>query len=77
METKWYHSSNGSGNLSLTVRGALVALVPILVAVLSSQGIDIDQNVVVDFIDSIFAVLAAAMIAVGLGRKLYYKVKGA
>lgn len=77
MDKKWYHSSDGSGNLSLTIRGALVALVPVLVAILSSQGINIDQNVIVDFIDSIFAVLAAAMIAVGLGRKIYYKLKRA
>ena len=68
MEKKWYHSSDGSGNLSLTIRGALVALVPILVAILSSQGINIDQNVIVDFIDSIFAVLAAAMIMLALDR---------
>lgn len=75
METKWYHSSDGSGNLSLTIRGALVALVPILVAILSSQGINIDQNIIVDFIDSIFAAAATIMIVYGLGRKILYKLK--
>lgn len=76
MDKKWYHSSDGSGNLSLTVRGAIVAIVPIVVAILSSQGIQVDQNVIIDFVDSIFAVIAAAMIAFGLGRKVYYKLKG-
>ncbi len=76
MEKKWYHSSDGSGNLSLTIRGAIVAIVPIIVAILSSQGINIDQNVVIDFVDSIFAAIAAVMIAVGIGRKIYYRFKG-
>lgn len=76
MDKKWYHSSDGSGNLSLTVRGAIVAIVPIVVAILSSQGIQVDQNVIIEFVDSIFAVIAAAMIAFGLGRKVYYKLKG-
>lgn len=76
MEKKWYHSSNGSGSLSLTIRGALVAIVPIIVAILASQGINIDEIAVVEFIDSIFAAAAAVLIVAGLGRKLYYRLKG-
>lgn len=76
MENKWYHSSDGSGNLSLTIRGAIVAIIPIIVAILASQGINVDQNAIIDLVDSIFAAVAAIMIAYGLGRKFYYKLKG-
>lgn len=74
MENKWYHSSTGTGSLSLAIRGALVALVPIIIAVLNSQGFSLEESMVVEVIDSVFALVAAGMVTFGLGRKLYYKL---
>lgn len=72
---KWYESSTGTGNLALTVKGALLALVPVAIAVLSSQGINLAESDVVDFINSVFTALSAIALVLGLGRKVYYSLK--
>lgn len=74
-DKKWYESSTGTGNLALTVKGALLALVPVAIAVLSSQGINLAESDVVDFINSVFTALSAIALVFGLGRKVYYSLK--
>ena len=69
---KWYQSSTGSENMALTIKGALLAIVPIIIAVLSSQGYTLAENDIVDLINSLFTVVSALALFFGLARKLYY-----
>lgn len=69
---KWFTSSTGSGNMALTVRGALLAIVPIVIAILSSQGYTLTENDVVDVINTGFTVVSAVAVFLGVARKMYY-----
>jgi hypothetical protein len=63
-------SSTGSGNLSLTVKGVLLALVPIIIALAGMFGLDLAEATLVDLIEAISAAIAAVIIVVGLVRKI-------
>lgn len=69
---KWFTSSTGSGNMALTVKGALLAIVPIAIAILSSQGYTLTENDVVDVINTGFTVVSAVAVFLGVARKMYY-----
>ncbi len=69
--------------MSLTVKGVLVALVPVIIAVLNMTGIDIDNNSLESVINSITAivfllgtVVSALMTVTGLMRKIITTVVG-
>jgi len=69
---KWYQSSTGSENMALTIKGALLAIVPIVIAVLSSQGYTLTENDIVDVINTGFTVVSAIVVFLGVARKMYY-----
>jgi hypothetical protein len=62
-------SSTGTGDLALLIKGLLVALVPLTVNAFRTFGIDLAESFLVEFIESVFAAIAAVMIVVGLVRK--------
>lgn len=68
-------SSTRSGNLSLTVKGLLVALIPIAISVANYYGIILDENTLFDGVEQLFTAISAVMVLIGLGRKLYYANK--
>lgn len=68
-------SSTGSGNLSLTVKGLLVALIPLAIAGANHYGIIIDENTLFDGVEQLFTAISAVMVLVGIARKVYYQVK--
>jgi uncharacterized membrane protein len=70
---KLLSSSANENNLSLTIKGLLVALVPLIIAILRGFGVDMAEIEVTSVIDAIFGVVASVMILFGLARKLYYK----
>jgi len=69
---KWHQSSTGSENMALTIKGALLAIVPVVIAILSSQGYALTENDVVEVINSAFTTVSAVFVFFGLARKLYY-----
>jgi len=69
---KWFTSSTGSGNMALTIKGALLAIVPIVIAILSSQGYTLTENDIVDVINTGFTVVSAVAVFLGVARKMYY-----
>ena len=69
---KWFTSSTGSGNMALTIKGALLAIVPIVIAILSSQGYTLTENDVVEVINAAFTTVSAIFVFFGLARKMYY-----
>lgn len=71
---KWWQSSSHEG-LSLTLKGAIVGVVPLITLVLNQTGIDIAEGEIVSFVEAVWGMVAAALIAFGLGRKIAYKFK--
>jgi hypothetical protein len=68
---KILRSSTGSGNLSLTIKGLLISLVPITIAILQAQGYSIAEADLTQAIDTVFTTIASVTVAVGLIRKIY------
>ena len=75
MDKKWYTSSTGTGDVSLTIKGAMVAIVPLIVMIANTQGFAVDESIIISFIDSIFTVVASVMVVVGVCRKIYLSFK--
>jgi uncharacterized membrane protein len=65
----WFLSSTGSGDLSLTIKGLLLALVPLSITVFQHYGVKIAENQVVDLINAVVAAVSALTIVVGMVRK--------
>ena len=72
---KLLKSSTGSGNLSITVKGLLLALVPIGISTASYYGIILDENTVFEGVETLFTAISAVMVFVGIVRKIYYSLK--
>ena len=67
-------SANGQ-NLSLTVKGILVALIPIITTLAGKLGVVIAQGELATIIEGIVGVIASIMIVYGAGRKIYIRKK--
>ena len=68
---KILQSSTGSGNLSLTVKGLLLSLVPIIITIASTQGVSLAEADLVKLINDVFAIIAGITVVAGLARKIY------
>lgn len=73
-------SSVDPNKLALTVKGILVALVPLIILIANSQGLSLDEGTVNQTIEAIvlgisniFAAVGTVMTIVGLVRKAYIK----
>ncbi len=75
MENKWYQSSTGSGELSLTIKGLLTALIPVAMYFAKQQSWDITEAQIWDFINAVLAVVSTVTILVGLARKIFLSLK--
>lgn len=72
---KYLQSSANPENLSLTIKGILVALVPIIIAVLQAFDLHFSEVEVMEIIQQLTVILAQVMIALGLVRKLWFYFK--
>ena len=72
--SKWFLSSAGTGDLSLTLKGAFLGVVPVLVALATMQGYAISQDEVVQIINQGFTVASGVIMFVGLARKIYNSI---
>ena len=72
---KVLRSSANSENLSLTIKGLLVALIPIIIMIASKAGVMIVQGEAMEVVNALFAVVSSAIVAVGLIRKIYIKAR--
>ena len=70
---KWYVSSSGQG-VSLTLKGAVLALVPVLIMGLNAFGVDLTEVEVVELVEQVSIAVSAAMVVVGLARKVWVKL---
>lgn len=64
-------SSTGSGEVSLTLKGIAVLLLPIAIQIANAHGIAITQDNVMQAMANITAIVAQGAICIGLARKFY------
>lgn len=72
---KWYMSSNGDGSMSLTLKSALLGLVPIFVYVLAQSGVNLTENEIVEIINQVVAGISVLGVLYGTARKIYNSFK--
>lgn len=71
--TPWYVSSTGQG-LSLTIKGILVGLIPIIIMLANMFfSVDLTQVELVDIVDQVTTLIATVVTVLGLVRKVYLK----
>lgn len=71
---KWFQSSEGDGDLSLTLKGVLMSFVPLVLMFLHYTGHDVTQAQIEEIIAGILGAIASIQIVVGLARKLYNNI---
>lgn len=62
-------SSTGSGELSMTLKGLFVLLLPIAIQFANNHGVAITQDVVMQGVASIAAIVGQILLCIGLIRK--------
>ena len=67
-------SSADSQKLALTVKGILLAVVPVVLLVARSNGVDVTEGELVELVAQVVAVVSAVVTLLGLGRKLKEKI---
>ena len=65
-QKKWWESSVDAGKMSMRLRGALVALVPIILFIAQSSGLEIGQDGVMYMIDIVVNLFSAVALAWGV-----------
>jgi len=68
---KWWHSSVDAGKLSMRVKGALTAFVPVIVLAAQLKGWDIAQEGIMAVVDTIVYAVGAIGSLVGVGISIY------
>jgi len=68
----WYTSSTGSG-LSLTIKGVLVGVVPLIAGLAKIYGYDLTEGELSNFIEVGFQATSFTLVFFGLARKLFFK----
>ena len=71
---RWYISSTGRG-VSLTIKGVLVGLVPLIAGLARTYGYDLPEGDILELIETSFQAVAVATIVLGLVRKLVIRFR--
>ena len=69
---KWFLSSTGSGDLSLTIKGFLTSLIPLVVMSAGLMGFQIASEDLEQVVVAVTGIASGVMILVGFARKLYF-----
>jgi hypothetical protein len=72
---KLLESSKNPKELSLTVQGFLMALVPLAIALFKLAEIEVTETMLVDIIQEVTAITAGIVMLVGMFRKVFYATK--
>lgn len=64
-------SSKNSQELSLTIKGILLGLVPLAVIIFTSVGVDVTSGELTEIVNAIMAVVSAGITLYGLIRKFF------
>lgn len=72
---KMLQSSTDPSKLALTVKGILLSIMPLVIALFAYFGLEIATNDYAQAVEQITIILAASITFVGLVRKFYHFVK--
>lgn len=72
---KMLQSSADPSKLALTVKGILLGIMPLVIALFAYFGLDFTTNDYAQAVEQITALLAISMTFVGAMRKFYYFIK--
>lgn len=67
----WFNSSSGNGDLSLTVKGAMIGAVPTLITLAQNYGFVLTTADATTIITNSFSIGSVAIMTIGLLRKVY------
>jgi len=68
-------SSSDERKLALTWKGALLALIPVCIIIAQKFSVELDSSELTNLVESTFSVISIVTIALGLARKVYYKLR--
>lgn len=75
MKTKWWQSSHDPRELSITIKGFLMAWIPMIIAVGQLFNVPLTTEALTELVQSITTFISAGMIIGGIIRKAYYWVE--
>jgi hypothetical protein len=75
MNKKWFISSSGDGDLSLTLKSVLLGIVPVVVTLVSQVYPNIEANDITQIINVSFSIASGVGIIYGILRKIYNAYK--
>jgi len=67
---KWFLTSAGNGDLSLTIKGILIGVIPLIIFIGQQFEIKLTQETLVQGIQLITELITAAIVFAGLVRKV-------
>ena len=70
MNNQWFQSSSGNGDLALTIKGLLVALIPLFIIAAKFYNVELMYDEVLSVIEGVAGAISAIMVAFGLIRKI-------
>lgn len=72
---KLFRSSANPENTSLSIKGAFVGLIPIIIILAGQFGIPLNEVDLVQLIEALLLATSSVMVLFGLCRKLYFYIK--
>jgi len=72
---KLLRSSANPEKLSLTIKGVLLALIPVAVFLLAKLGFDLTEVELLELANAFVVVVSAVLVFIGLMRKIIIKLK--
>lgn len=68
-------SSVNPTELSLTIKGILLTLIPVVIMIAAGLGFTLNTDDLTSFVNTLFAISTSCITLWGLGRKIYYQFK--
>ena len=75
MRTLNIGSSANSENLSLTIKGAFIMLIPLIIIVAGQFGITLSETDLVQWVEALLLAVSGIIIFFGLCRKFYFYIR--
>lgn len=69
MNYKWFQTSEGTGDLSLTIKGILIGAIPLIILIGQQFGVEFTKDYLTQGIQLFSELLSVSIVAVGLFRK--------
>jgi hypothetical protein len=71
---KLIQSSANPEKISLTVKGILMSIAPVVIGLMQLSGVEIAQSQYIEIVENITAILSTSIILIGTIRKVYIEI---